>query len=91
MEDVTAVCLVNSFHKMSKEALPAPPNYDGLHTSIVWLYLIKPIGVERRNDSFGDDDLTIKGRLMHDKKIHFAVVPYELVKPHLQWIYVDTK
>ena len=71
--------------------VPGLQDYDGGTTSIIWLNEIKPTSVERRNNVWGDDELTISGKMMNDKKIYFAVVPTYLTEPSLQWIFVDKK
>jgi|GEM_PF-5353879 len=74
-----------------KDIIPNLKGYDGESTTIIWLYQIKPVEVTRRNDLFGDDTVTINGKLTHEQKIYFAIVPKQIVEPRLQWVFVETK
>ena len=71
--------------------IPNLKGYGGESTTIIWLYQVKPVEVTRRNDLFGDDTVTINGKLTNEHKIYFAIVPKQIVEPHLQWIFVETK
>lgn len=59
-------------------------------TSFIWLRNIKPTSVSRRNDIFGDDELTIYGKPMNDGGNYFAAIPAEFAVPNLKWIFVKT-
>ena len=59
-------------------------------TNFVWLRNIKPTSVSRRNDIFGDDELTIYGKTMDNGKNYLAAVPAALAAPKLEWIFVKT-
>ena len=56
--------------------------------SFLWLRNIKPTSVSRRNDIFGDDELTIYGKPMDDSRNYFAVIFTTLAAPKLKWIFV---
>lgn len=74
-----------------KNYIPTLQGYDGESTSVIWLYQVKPTEITRRNDLFGDDTVTITGTLTKAPKVYFAVVPRQLVAPHLQWVFVETE
>ncbi len=59
-------------------------------TSFIWLRNIKPTSVSRRNDIFGEDELTIYGKTMNDGQNYFAAIPAVLAAPDLYWIFVKT-
>ncbi len=73
-----------------KDLVPNLKNYDEESTTLIWLYQIKPITVTRHNDLFGEDTVTITGKLTKEQKIYFALVPKQIVEPRLQWVYVET-
>ena len=74
-----------------KDTIPNLKGYDGESTAIIWLYQIKPVEITRRNDLWGDDTVTINGKLTNEHKIYFAIVPKKIVEPHIQWVYVETE
>ncbi|MEO6907979.1 MAG: hypothetical protein ABI210_08830 [Abditibacteriaceae bacterium] len=74
-----------------KDVIPDLKGFDNETTTIIWLYQIKPVEVTRHNDLFGDDTVTITGKLTKEQKIYFALVPKQIVEPHLQCVFVETQ
>jgi hypothetical protein len=74
-----------------KDIIPNLKGYDGESTTIIWLYQVKPVEITRRNDLWGDDTVTINGKLTNEQKIYFAIVPKPIVEPRLQWVFVETE
>jgi hypothetical protein len=72
-----------------RSIIPNLEGYDQVATSVIWLYQVRPLEVIRRNDLFGEDTVTFTGILTKEPKVYFAVVPKQIVEPHLQWIYVQ--
>jgi len=70
---------------------PKLGGYNEKTQTILWLYQVKPLQIQRSYDTWGKDSLTIKGHVTRDKAIYFAVVPKQLVEPPLQWVYVETR
>jgi len=70
---------------------PKLGGYNEKTQTIVWLYQVKPLQIQRSYDAWGKDSITIKGQVTKDKAIYFAVVPKQLVEPPLQWVYVETR
>lgn len=75
----------------AKDMIPNLKGYNGESTTIIWLYQVKPIEVTRHNDLFGDDTVTITGKSTKEQKVYFALVPKQIVEPHLQWVYIELK
>jgi len=74
----------------NKEALPPGlKGYDAAASSIVWVYGVKPVRVRRRNDAFGDDEVTIEGQQEKNRAIYLTLVPKPLVAGHLMWVSVE--
>ena len=64
-------------------------NYNQEATAIIWDYDIKPTKIRRRNNMFGEDEVTIEGQEEKGQTVYLTVVPKSLVAGNLNWVYVD--